>query len=277
MSTELEAARVANLAYHDRPELSSTQVAKFMDDPIAFYEIHVTGERSESPTDAMKFGTSVHEMIELGGPDKMPIAVIPREVLNKDGHKRGKAWTQWKAEQPDDALLYKEGEDIPWNKIWSNLVANDKCVPWLVADRKEEEFYWQDSASGLQCRAKLDVIDVSAIVDWKTTCSVDPRGFQSACHSMHYAERLSFYRRGYEQKYGERPPCVAVAIENSGSYRVQPYEISESWLSKADDNLSRVLDQIANFDIQSERNQPIIELSEPKYARFDDEFQLDRV
>ena len=129
----------------------------------------------------------------------------------------------------------------------------------------------------LQCRAKLDVVDANAIVDWKTTRSVDPRGFQSACHTMHYAERLSFYRRGYEQKYGERPPCVAVAIENSGSYRVQPYEISESWLSKADNNLSRVLDQIANFDVEAERNQPIIELSEPKYARFDDEFQLDQV
>ena len=95
LSTELETAREANQDYHSRPELSSTQVAKFMDDPIAFYEIHITGERSESPTDAMKFGTSVHEMIELGGPDKMPIVVIPREVLNKDGHKRGKAWTQW--------------------------------------------------------------------------------------------------------------------------------------------------------------------------------------
>jgi len=190
LSTELEAARAANLTYHDRTELSSTQVAKFMDDPIAFYEMHVTGERKrEAPTEAMKFGTSVHEMIELGGPDKMPIAVIPREVLNKDGHKRGKAWTQWKAEQPDDALLYKEGEAIPWTKIWVSLLANEECVPWLASDRKEEEFYWQDSASGLQCRAKLDVVDASKIVDWKTTRSVDPRGFQSACHSMHYAER----------------------------------------------------------------------------------------
>ena len=272
----LSEAKKSNDEYHARDELSSTQVATFLDDPIAFHELFIAKTRKrEAPTDAMKFGTSVHEMIELGGPDKMPIVVIPHEVLNKDGHKRGKAWTQWKAEQPDDALLYKEGEAIPWYKIWSNLVANEKCIKWLVADRKEEELFWQDSASGLHCRAKLDVIDVSAIIDWKTTRSVDPRGFQSACHSMHYAERLSFYRRGYEQKYGQRPPCVAVAIENSGSYRVQPYEISESWLSKADENLSRVLDQIANFDIQSERNRPIIELSEPKYARFDDEFQLD--
>ena len=272
MSVALQTAREANQGYHDRPELSSTQVAKFMDDPIAFYEMHVTGERNrEAPTDAMKFGTSVHEMIELGGPDKMPIVVIPREVLNKDGHKRGKAWTQWKAEQPDDALMFREGEVIPWNKIWANLLANDVCNGCIGSERKEEEFYWQDVASGLHCRAKLDVVKLSVIVDWKTCRSVDKRAFQSACHSLHYAERLSFYRRGYEEIYGERPACVAVAIENNGSYRVQPYRISESWLAKADDNLSRVLDRIANFDFEAERNKPITELDEPGYARFDEQ------
>lgn len=273
MSTLIE-SREKNEEYHQRPELSSTQMAMFIDDPVAFHFIHQVGTWPKpEPTEAMKFGTSVHEMIELGGPDKMPIVVIPREVLNKDGHRRGKAWTNFKEDNPD-ALFFKEGERIPWFEIWNNLNANENCKRWIECERKEEEFYWQDKVSGLHCRAKLDVVSDLPIVDWKTSRHVDPRGFQAACYQMHYPERLCFYRRGFEAKYGTRPPAVAVAIENKGSYRVQPFEISEQWLEQADETLSRVLDSIAALDIESELNKPIIEVSAPKWAKFDSEYIL---
>jgi len=67
--------------YHSRPELSSSQLAQFLSNPILFHHVHTLEDwPKDEPTAAMQFGTLVHTMIELGGPDRLDIVRRPAGI-----------------------------------------------------------------------------------------------------------------------------------------------------------------------------------------------------
>lgn len=274
----LQQSRAANELYQSRQELSSSQIGNFIDDPVTWYHVHSKGDWPKpEPTDAMKFGTAIHEMLELGGPEAFSIVEIPDHVLSSQGHKRGKAWTNFKESFPEDTFFHRAGEIVPLLEIWANVQANEMCCRFLDSEKKEVELFWKDEASGISSRAKIDVLvdtPCPIIVDWKTSRDISPRGFQSACHSLHYAERMAFYRRGVRDQLGLDPAVVAVAIENKGSFRVQPFQLSNDWIDAADERLTGILDRIANFEIDAELDREIIEIDAPRYAKFDSEYEV---
>jgi len=255
MNSTLLKNRLANEAYHRRPELSSSQISMFIDDRVAWYYTHKVKQWPKPKTiKAMEFGTQVHEMLEAGGPDKSLFVEVPREVLNKDGHKKGKAWLQFKDAHPG-AFFFNPGERCPILEIWENVNQNKIGVHLVEQERKEREVFWTDPATGIECKAKIDVdsdAPYRCIADWKTTRSIHPRAFQSDCHRMHYPERLALYRRGMQSETGEILPVLAFAIENTGSYRVQP----------------------SAFDIEAEMDKPCVTIDAPRWSSFDSEYEV---
>ena len=266
--------------YHDRPELSSSQIAAFMQDPVFWWKVHREASLPKPvANDSMQFGTDVHSMIEDGGPDLSKFVAIPHHVLNKDGHKKGKAWTDFKSSHPDDVIFFKDTELHPAHgliQIWSNLNANRRTARWISLPKKETVITWHDDESGFDCRAMIDVIDEQhdCVIDWKTTRDIRARKFQSACYSMHYDIRLAFYRRGLRANNMGDMHIVAVAIENTQSYRVQPFHLSSEWIDSADDRLSVVLENIKSFNIKDELDKDIIELDAPRWATYDQEYEV---
>ena len=221
----------------------------------------------------MAFGTQVHEMLEAGGPDKSLFVEIPTEVLNDDGHKKGKAWTEFAKAHPG-AFFFKKGERCSMVEIWENVNKNKIGKHLVEQERKEVELYWTDEATGIECRAKLDVdsdAPYQCIADWKTTRSIEKRSFKSDCCRMNYAERLAFYRRGMAAKTGLWLPVIAFAIESEGSHRVQPFQFSEDWLVAADERLSEVLEEMAAFDIEKEMNKEKVVLEIPYWLQTEQE------
>jgi len=260
-----------NVDYHSRPELSSSEVAMYLRDPLEWWGNYKAEPRwKKEVSQAMEFGTAVHLCAERGGWDGLAME-IPVEVLNDDGHCKGKAWTAWKA--TNEALVYfKPGERNPLAEIWNNLQSNTFCRTSLDTARAEgglEKVHtWDDEYLG-PCRMKADCIAGPLLIDWKTTNKTDTRGFANDAAGMGYDVRLSLYRRGYRNLFGCDPEIHVVAIRSSGSYRVTPYRIPDTWLDDAEARLVMLVDEMNHFDLASFLDAKPVELPQPRFAKLD--------
>jgi hypothetical protein len=222
----------------------------------------------------MKLGTSVHLVAEIGLPRMSAdggwtkiIKVIPAEVLNDQGHRKGKAWTEWKAANPAEVYL-KPDEPNPLAEIWANLIGNTFCADVLndPNSMREHGVEWNDPLLG-PCRLKADVLNMQQeyVLDWKTTRTKTARLFASDAASMHYDVRLAFYRRGIHYSLGFVPAVYIVAINTSGGYEVTPYEMPEDWLDDADARLVFAVEGMRTFDLDKYRDKTVQRLAQPKW------------
>lgn len=260
------------MSYHDRPERSSSEVARFLDDPIAWYHEYVLRDWKRETTEAMKFGTEVHAMIEHRSSDAI-VRVIPDGVLNADGHRKGKAWKDWEAENP--ALVYvKEGEPNPFGTIWNHLLANSWTRDIIMHAEKEVEHVWDDEDMG-PSRVKMDAVYQTYLVDWKTTSKSSERGFASEVFDRHYDVRLAFYRKGFRDLFKDDngefvdPEVYVVFIETSGGYKVTPYRLPDEWLDEAEAKLIITVEEMKRFNLEAYLDCEPKTLQKPRYATFD--------
>lgn len=250
------------LNYHDRPELSSTQVATFLEDPIYWYHVFQSKDwPKDDPTPAMIRGTQLHSMIECGGPDKMPFVERPAGC-----DLRKTEWKQWKAQ------VESEGKEVvdslrDFRITWGHLQANNWCKEVIDHAAKEVAHVWHDPDIG-PCRVKFDAVLGGTIVDWKTTSKTCARTFAADAFSRFYDVRLALYRRGHRDLFGTDPEVVIVAIETSGGLRVTPYRMPVDWLEEAEARLILAVDDMRHFDLSRFLNQEPVDLEKPRYATF---------
>ncbi len=253
--------------YHSRHELSSSEVACYLTDPIVWYHRYVSRDWPSESTEAMRFGTAVHRMIELGGCDTI-VKQIPSEVLNDQGHCKGKAWIEWKAANPAEVYL-KPGEANPLATIWDHLSANSWCRSVIETSIKESEYVWHDEDLSVDCRMKSDAILNGILVDWKTTTQPDARTFARDAAARAYDVRLAFYRRGYRHQFGHDPEVYIVAINTSGSYKVSPYRMPEPWLEDAEARLIVAVDEMSYFNLDRYLDSGPVDLIKPRWVGFE--------
>jgi hypothetical protein len=116
---------------------------------------------------------------------------------------------------------------------------------------------------------KADCIAEPVLIDWKTTNKTDSRGFANDAAGMGYDVRLALYRRGYRDLYGVDPEIHVVAIRSTGSYRVTPYRMPDSWLDDAEARLVLLVDEMNHFDLESFLDAKPVELQQPRFAKLD--------
>lgn len=252
--------------YHARPELSSSQVAAYLRDPIEWWHHYIAKDWPRpKPSAAMEFGTAVHRMIEVGSLESV-VRQIPQEVLNEQGHCKGKAWLEWRAANQADIYL-KPGEANPLSHIWHHLHCSLYCQEIIRYAEKEVEHIWNDDDLG-PCRVRFDAVIYNSIIDWKTTTKKCARTFAADAAGMHYDVRLALYRRAFRHKYGISPEVVIVAIETEGGYGVSPYRMPDAWMDEAEAKLIVTVDDMRRFSLTNYLNQPVVELSKPRWANF---------
>jgi hypothetical protein len=225
--------------------------------------------------------------------DERPNAVeIPLEVLNSEGHRKGKAYTEWAKETRRlrglHVQLLKGSE---WNArlgpasvIEAGGRVNEvKAAERLVMDRDSCDYHpvfqWTDEETGLPLKAQLDILRTDGlIVDLKSATSVSPEDFVRAIRNFGYHIQAWWYREAVRIATGDTLPFVLVVVQNSPSYKLAIYDLDDSWYQLAEASARAWLKDLAlameTNDWRAPNEGCIVTLSPPRWA-WNDEWEIE--
>lgn len=262
--------------YSSLPGLRSSEIHDFLEDPGMWWDVWVAKTRKKPSSDSMQLGSAIHAMIERGGPSTM-CKTIPLSVLNDDGHRKGKKYTDWLKDNPADHYV-KEGEPNELELIWNNLHANDFTRGVIESAELEVACHWADPVLGW-CKVRFDAVNLNCdkpyLLDWKSCDARSCGGFAYTIANMHYDVRLALYQRAFRHRYGVDPEVYIVAIKTSGSYTVKPWKMPKAWMDDAGAELVYTVCKMQEFDIAAWRNAKPEDLEQPRRSRVKSEAEFE--
>ena len=191
-----------NEEYHQRDEWSRSQHVDLLESPPLFEGKHITHIYAPEKKKVWDTGTVAHAcLLEPDGVDGV-VRIVPRDALNADGHRKGSAWKQWKAE--NEGFIDMKPMDFEGVR---QMIANVRAHPvasLLLENAIHHEYtiIWQDEETGLPLRARLDMVcrhlDGVVIPEFKTTRAVTPRAFVSDAATWRYYCQEAMYREAAE-------------------------------------------------------------------------------
>ena len=159
---------------------------------------------------AMALGRAIHTAILE--PDELPL----RYVVWKNGDRRGKAWDEFKAANAGTDIL-KAHEYDTCLRVRDAAFANAD-VQKLLTGTSEVVKQWTDTDTGLLCKCRIDhVADGIALVDVKSTATLDRRLFENTAARLGYHGQAAFYQRGLGNTGA---PAYVIAVEQSRPFDV---------------------------------------------------------
>lgn len=241
--------------YHaDKTAVNSSSLRKILKSPASF-KASFWGEKQE-PTDAMKFGTLVHQAI-LEGPKFRERYVVAPEFMGftKDGRpsaqsaeaKRKKA--EWYAEQEMMQRLVVTQEEMDKLMGMIDSVVNHKDAFSLLKNCVTEvSGYFACPKTGILNRIRVDALErnLNALIDVKTTTDCSIEAFSKTIWNYRYDFQMAQYGIGTEIISGKKMEFHAfIAIEKEPPYEVAVYVADEGLMSKGAEDYHKAMAKLA--------------------------------
>lgn len=274
--------KCTNAEYHaERDSWSHSQAEDLIQKgPTYFRGRHITGEFPREEKKAFDFGTVVHSVL-LGDPACW--RMIPADVLNAQGHRKGKAWLDYKAENQGLPMLTEE-EGKPTRRMVASVKANPAAMHFLDADGPcETSIKWRDR-SGLWLRARLDklaMLEKTIPVDIKTTRRLTKEKFAYDVMNIGYHRQGAWYDDGaIRLDWTEGiDTFVLIAVQSIPPYDCHVYELHANALARGYAENRKAIDELADrldkdYWHPADHGQ-VITLDLPRKAYFEDEWEID--
>lgn len=260
MKTEAESIPIENLsdrvtfeAYRDLAAISQSDLKACYDNPQLYYEVRVAKTRPpRPPSDSQEWGRKCEARIQGKEVLELPsnLIVIPQDVLNKQGHRKGKAYDAWKKEQPDDAELWTEAEVAAehrkvrcFDEAVANIAGHGPANAMLNSPTRlwSQRYRWWDPEYGLEFKCEMDIIDptLRSIVDVKTANDVKLRSFESDLLNWGYDIQAAHYLRAARLAYPEIDDWVYawIVIANQPPYNCEVFQATDPLLELGESRL----------------------------------------
>lgn len=214
--------------YHAAPGASASRLRKFEVSPA---HMKWAMDHPAPPTPAMVIGSAVHT------------AVLEPDLLDQewgripDGDGRSKAVKDAKAKLTElygaDRILKPEAFDTVIG-MRDAVLGNELACQLLDNAETEASYYWTDAKSGVDCKARLDLIVGNpmlprwerCVVDLKTTTDASPKEFQRSAYNMGYHLQMAHYLAA-----SERERFVFIVVEREPPHCVAIYELDNDALA----------------------------------------------
>jgi hypothetical protein len=169
----------------------------------------------------MRLGRAVHTSV------LEPDAFALTHTVWRGGVRRGKEWDAFTAANDDKDIL-TEDEYARCVAIRDAVRANPAAASLLKGAETEVTLTWTDTATGIACKARADIITRDGIVaDLKTTTDIEPRAFSRTVANYKYHSQLAHYMNGVAARDGMVAGAVLIAVESEGPFDVCCYELDE--------------------------------------------------
>jgi hypothetical protein len=197
-------------------------------------------ENAPKETPAMLLGRAAHTAI------LEPMQFLREYALFEGERRAGKEWEAFKAQHAGKSILKGAEYDL--------CVAMQQAVRmhpvasrYLARGRAEQVITWTDEETGLFCKARVDwICDVpglAALVDVKSTNTVDATLFgANAARMGHYAQ-IAFYARGLRAA-GLPMPAKLIAVEQQPPHDVAVFDVDGDALAAGDEEVRELLGKV---------------------------------
>jgi PDDEXK-like domain of unknown function (DUF3799) len=224
-------ARDGFAAYCAIPAVNWSSLKAMSDSPL-HYQHGLTHPRSD--TAAMLLGRATHcAVLE---PDRFPL-----DYAVWEGDRRGKEWTAYRAANPLRDILKRDEYDRCL-AIRDAVAANPTAKALLDGAETEVVREWTDAATGIPCKARLDLLPIADFfADLKTTTCIAYRDFERKCADLDYYGQLAFYSRS--EAWTDSPRIIAV--ESAAPYDVGVFRLTEDALAAGQQHVSDLLAHLA--------------------------------
>jgi len=188
------------------------------------YRHALTAEREES--DALAIGRAVHLLTFDPGAFDDAFAVWGGD------RRAGKEWVAFKTENAGRSIL-RATDYADVVAMVAALTSSPLLAPFLDGGAiVEQPIVWTDAATGLRCKGIPDVWHPKrrALIDVKTSVTIDPFRFGRIAAAMGYCEQLAHYDAGLTALGHTVEQRVIVLVEKSAPFDVGALEVvGEEW------------------------------------------------
>jgi exodeoxyribonuclease VIII len=181
------------------------------------YKHRLENERADS--DTLAVGRATHTAILE--PDLFPI-----QFAVYDGIRRGKEWEQFKGAHAKQTIIKRADYDRCL-AMRDAVRAHPLAAPYLAHGLAEQSITWTDKGTGIKCKARLDFVSDSrpAILDLKTSATIDAARFGAIAARLGYHDQAAFYSDGFDAVHRQTLPFILIAVENEPPYDVGAFVV----------------------------------------------------
>lgn len=214
------------MTYYTKPGISYSMLKKLDENPQEFYEIYVNKTKIQPTSKAFEEG-KMFDML-LTEPERFNLVY---------GIKDGKPL--FKGDISPSML-------IKLNKMVSNLneykFEGYELKDYLAAGSFQEEVFWLDDKSFVNCKGKLDWIskDKQIIIDFKTTSRFE--GFDVSIDQYKYYLQAGMYCSGIKNIYNlnHYPKYYLIAVDKLNDNCIQDHDITHR-IQEGIDEMNKLL------------------------------------
>ena len=186
-------------------------------------------DHPEPATPALIFGSAVHKLLlePVDFEDEYAVAP-PVDRRTKAGKE---TWEQFVTGIGEKTVITQDDIDTMSGRV--EKAHSVPLVKKLLEGTHEVPLFWTDEDTGLECKAKLDILTEidgrTVIADYKSAANAKTEIFNSKIFSLGYHLQAYMYTEGAMKALGltERPDFIFITQEKTAPYAVNLIEVTE--------------------------------------------------
>lgn len=291
MTTAVETPNVLcepSAAYHARDAVSFHRLEDFIASPRWFWAYHVERcAKADQESDALDFGTGNHAWVLQPERFEEEVALIPEDVLAKNGARTTNRYKEWVAEHnPDGKPEIKPDKWEEIKRIRRAIMAHPLAGELIRrAEYKEITLTWCCERTDLARKSRLDLITTfppdhepreyagrPVIADLKSTSDHTPTAFARRALDLRYHRQAAFYMDAFAACIDaqDKPIYCLILVNTSPPYFVRVREIEGDELALGHYEVDMALKDMArrfqSGDWSEEGENDLRAIQYPRYA-----------
>jgi len=221
-------ADLASENYHSMPEISKHGLDLVHKCP-ALYKYKQTHKDDSEQSPALRWGTLVHTRVLEPAVYHSTVVVAPQcDRRTKAGKEIWEEFTTFNAGK----TIITEDEFTKLSDIAIAIGEHAGARTLLDGDVSiESSMFWTDEETGVQCRARPDIIRPDGlIVDLKTTQDASSGAFAKSCAQFRYHVQAAFYMDGLAAQGVEVQGFAFIAVEKDAPHLIATYVCDRTML-----------------------------------------------
>jgi PDDEXK-like domain of unknown function (DUF3799) len=257
---------VSFATYAAAPGLNQSKLGAFKKCPAKFKWL-LENERGD--TDSLRLGRAIHTATLEPNKFNQEFFCLPE--IDRRTTKGKETYAELVGKNPGKTIL-KPDEFHTALEVAQSIRSQSHCLTLLESAHIELTLNWQDKATGVLCKARVDAYDenTGVVVDIKTTQDASRSGFPKKLFAYGYHRQAAWYLEGLKANGEPASHFVFIAVEKEPPYCVGVYRLSDETirLSKLENEaLLRRYAECVRTDSWPGYTDGIEDISIPDYAQ----------